>query len=716
MNMKSIAMMLTASLFFTSSFAQKSQVDNHIKNLEKTINSHWTFNYFPASDQGKGYELPVYDDSKWPAISIPHTWDNYETTKSLNSSKNADGSDNPYWKTGWGWYRKHFLINKVFDGKKVFVEFSDIRKYCKVWINGKYLGEHSGSGVSFAFDLTSYIKPGAENLLAVAVTQNPQNGLADLPEKTDESPGISDNVTIVLKDKLYIPVQGSALTDSVTIVTTPEVSEKEAAIRIQTFVKNDYSQKLLCNLLTTITDNSGKVIQSIKSEAEIDAGQLLKFDQIGKAIKNPHLWSTEDPYLYRIESSVIKDKIVTDLSSAYFRFFKPDSKENAIVEQSAKIFSDKNIANNVNIISSGETPVRIVLSGTKNNFAADRGSTIKIEASILDAKGNPTGLPKSSLRWNVSGPATLVGPYISDPEVLGNASLSNSIRSAGQPGKIHVTTSASGLISGVYEIEASEVITDNSVIQEPVLLNEGRKGVKREVIVSKRLAGVPVEINSTEEEIVITLPDGSGNKEYKKLIRDYISKNNPAVDTSSVELVSLTEILAVQLTNYEGRLPVEDFNLSAGNYNNCRLIARYINSTKLPQLFKDGLRKYYSDEIIKKGNEKDAGDEMNWLNWIPSGGTVVVVQDEHTTQIPKGVVLTKSADLKDIIASVYPQFAGFSAEAKERALLFTGKANPYVHNIGKSVNADEGEIIQGASYVAEKGQPILVPLLKFISE
>jgi hypothetical protein len=225
------------------------------------------------------------------------------------------------------------------------------------------------------------------------------------------------------------------------------------------------------------------------------------------------------------------------------------------------------------------------------------------------------------------------------------------------------------------------------------------------VLNSKRLDEIPVEIKLISDELVIK--GASGRAGYKTQIRDYISKNNPSVDTSTVECNSLTDILSTQLANSEGRLQSEDFNFSADHFNNCRLIASYISSTKLPQPFKDGLRKYYSDAIIKMGNEKDAGDEMNWLNWIPSGGTVVFVQSEKNEQTPKGVILTKNTDLKDIIAVVYPQFTNFSAEAKERALLFTGKVNPYVHSV---TSGDK------PSYIAEKGQLILVPLLKFISE
>jgi hypothetical protein len=67
--------------------------------------------------------------------------------------------------------------------------------------------------------------------------------------------------------------------------------------------------------------------------------------------------------------------------------------------------------------------------------------------------------------------------------------------------------------------------------------------------------------------------------------------------------------------------------------------------------------------------------------------------------------------LADVIAVVYPQFTNFSQEARDRALLFIGKANPYVH---QDIVEENGK--QTITYTAEKGQPILIPLLKFISE
>ena len=155
--MKIATLLLPAFLLFSVSFGQNKPADNQkSRRIEKIINSQWTFNYFPNSGESKGYEAPAFDDSKWIAISIPHTWSTYETTGELHPFiRNASEADNPYWWLGWGWYRKHFLLNKEYSDRKVFIEFEGVQKYCKVWLNGKYLGDHKGGYGSFDFDITN---------------------------------------------------------------------------------------------------------------------------------------------------------------------------------------------------------------------------------------------------------------------------------------------------------------------------------------------------------------------------------------------------------------------------------------------------------------------------------------------------------------------------------------------------------------------------------
>jgi beta-galactosidase len=1037
--MKFITLLLSFIFSISVSNGQKKPVEiQKSRRIEKVINSQWTFNYFPTETADKGYESSGFNDSRWPAISLPHTWSTYETTGELHPFiMNAAESDSPYWWIGWGWYRKHFTINQDYSDRKVFVEFEGVQKYCKIWLNGRYLGDHKGGYGSFDFDITQFLKPGQDNVLAVAVN-NQQKDQFRIPPMAAGNfnvyGGIYRDVTIVLKDKLYIPMQGSASHEGGTFVTTPNLSEKEGTVRVQTWVKNDNLQKKTCTLQTSVFDAANKLVQVLKTDAIIDPGKLFKFDQVFKPVKNPHLWSNEDPYLYRVYSEVMDGKAVVDTYTTPmgFRWFRWDYKENflyvngkkmmihggnrhqeypwlgdaipkwitvmdytdmasnlnynfmrtahypndkmvydladkfgivideespsiknqefavevqeqqmkemirrdrnhpsimlwsmgnetnhavdskfAVAEDTTRILTarrvtdgsagkyvkhtDDNLAienllrctirgwynkdvkdlepvdsqhsgteehqqnmlkasglfgtanlctwlyedhgadreylnspllhvnpkgyvdvyrvpkyayyfwqstyykkpmvfiqphywrsqylgqkkdivvnsncekvelkvNGVSkgtqspdqtnfhsvtfkditiekgtisavaitngksvttqVVMAGE-PAKIVLKSSHGKVPADRGSVVILTADIVDSQGNHVYGANNNVKWIVTGPAILVGPAVYESDInkyqemegvwYMDMPVSNVLRSTGKPGKIHVVVSASGLSSGVMDIEAEEILSDNSVIAETVLADEGRKPVDRVLLNVNRLDEVPLEIRLSYDEFNITPSDRKG---YIKAIRDYIVKNNNGIDTTMIEFKSLINLFASQLVNNNGQLIADDYNFNVDHFNNCRLIAGYINATKLPPLFKEGLRKYYSNSIIKLGSEKNAGDEMNWLNWIPSGGTVVICQDGSNTTYPKGTILTTKSELPDLIALVYPGFVSFSDDAKERALTFIDKMNPYVHIKSVSDQSREGnkEKVTTTSYTADKGQPILIPLLKFIAE
>lgn len=868
MKLKVITLLFLLLICFNLIYAQKKPAENLKRNrIEKTINSRWTFNYFPAESADKGYELPGFNDSRWSAVCIPHTWNSYETTGELRPFTRSPGeTGETSWWTGWGWYRKHFTINGNLSDHKVFLEFKGVQKYCKVWINGKYAGDHKGGYGSFDIDITGLLNTGGDNLLAVAVSYLQKDEFIVHPVSEGNlnvSCGIYRDVSIVLKNKLFIPMQGSATHEGGTLITTPGVSEKEAFVIVKTWVKNDYPQPRTCILQSTIIDGSNQAIQVLRTEAVINPGQVYMFEQKSKPVKNPHLWSVEDPYMYGINSEVIEKKEVVDNfeSSFGFRWLRVDARENSVYLNDNKIvmkgmnrhveypwlgdavpdwitkmdYSDisantgKKFVRTINypgndvsyimadkhgiiteedfsavilhnfaaeeqkmqiremirrdrnhpgIIAwsvgdeSGKSvnkafaesedstrginsvltaadhvaayfvygqikagsdsnagtpgePAKIIVSSSHNTIIADRGSVAIIMADISDSKGNHITGARNTLRWNISGPAKLVGPdyYVSyadsnrKPEEGWYTEMpaTNIIRSNGIPGKIKVTVFSGGLASGSCEIEADEVKPDNTVINEPFLSDAGRKPVISKSLFTERLDEVPLEIASASEDFNLNLADKQG---YVRIMREFIKKNNPLADTISIEFKTLVNLLANQLFNNGGTLSAVDYNFNVDHFNNSRLISGYISKTKLPPLFKESLREHYSKLIINQGNEKNAGDEMNWLNWIPSGGIVVIVPDETTVTSQKGVVFTKLTALPDIIKVVYPQFAKFSPEAIERALIFISKMNPSVHvkfmNGGDNTpGTDPGS---GVTYIVEKGQPVLIPEYKFISE
>jgi hypothetical protein len=791
----------------------------------KTINSHWTFNYFPDATEGSGYESPLYDDSNWPAISIPHTWNSYETTFELHSSAegNTGGTDNPRWREGRGWYRKHFIINPAAAGKKIFIEFDGVQKYCKLWLNGKYLGDHDGFHTSFVFDITEHTVTGKDNVLAVAVSNSGRNqaaGSAAEENRFHMFGGIYRDVRLIITDRLYITLKEAASPEKGIITGTPAISERDGVVSIRASVRNDYPDTRKCIVKTCITDRSGRNVQVLKSRVSIAPGRLYGFEQLSRPIAGPQLWSPGSPALYGVRTEVTSGGKVTDVynSTLAFKRFEWNSDDRSLLLNDEKIVlrggrlnpvhpwlgiaiprwmreaEIRNMAENLGYnylvtgivpadrflyeladrygiiiideefstaqaavetmagsrdavadskeagtgnkdtgagnkdtgagskdtaadnketgtgtrgaVSAGE-PVKIVVKGSHLRTEADKGSVVVIFADIADREGNPVKKTDRVFTWNVSGPATLAGCPVYVPD-----DGSNIIRSDGNAGIITVTVSSPGLASGSVTIEALAGQPDNTVVDEPVLSDVGRK----RVFVPEQ-ASVFSSESGLELDIIYKDIDLGRKKlsEYRREIGRIISENNPPADSASIEYRTLVSLLAAHLEKNGGILSAYDYNYNIGHYNNCRVITGYVNPLKLPQLYKDWLKRYYAEEMITKGYRKNAIDEMNWLNWIPSGGTVAVRQKAGHHLWPKGTVITATGDLAEMIAAVHPVFRKYSREAKERALVFIAKMNPYL-NKGEGGSQQDSSKAGNFKYTAGESVPVLIPFLKFISE
>src|SRR5437868_4566766 len=86
---------------------------NHVTKDARVVRSldrDWTFQYFPQQAPDKKWADAGADDSKWPAVALPHTWSVYETTRDPHPFiEHATEREDSYWWYGWGWYRKHFI-------------------------------------------------------------------------------------------------------------------------------------------------------------------------------------------------------------------------------------------------------------------------------------------------------------------------------------------------------------------------------------------------------------------------------------------------------------------------------------------------------------------------------------------------------------------------------------------------------------------------------
>jgi hypothetical protein len=67
------------------------------------------------------------------------------------------------------WYRRSFTVPASWKGERVLINFGAVDYDCVLWVNGGLVGAHTGGFDAFTFDITSFLKDGANELL-LAVT------------------------------------------------------------------------------------------------------------------------------------------------------------------------------------------------------------------------------------------------------------------------------------------------------------------------------------------------------------------------------------------------------------------------------------------------------------------------------------------------------------------------------------------------------------------
>ncbi len=270
----------------------------------------WKFNLGDIANA----QAPDFNDSGWRTLDLPHDW-SIEGKFSKDNPATPGGGALP---GGIGWYRKTFSIQDDLNKKQVYVDFDGIYRNSEVWINGHSLGMRPYGYISFEYDLTPYLKPnGQENVIAVRVDNSKQPN-----SRWYSGSGIYRNVWLVTTDKVHIDHWG-------TFVRTPEASNTSSKVAITVSIKNSTDNSTQVMVKNTIFDKDGKVIAASQSDmVTVEAGETKPIS-FTNTVDNPHLWSTEDPYLYNIHSVVEQNgKQVDDYNTSFgIRYYNFDAEK-----------------------------------------------------------------------------------------------------------------------------------------------------------------------------------------------------------------------------------------------------------------------------------------------------------------------------------------------------------------------------------------------------
>jgi len=284
------------------------------------FNTGWKFALGTRSDSP---EESGFDDSEWEDVNIPHTLKmatayldslDYKVETNLQYTFNRDV----------GWYRKHFTIDGMEDGKKMFLEFEGVMQVSEVWLNGSFIGKHEMCGyIPFIFDITDEVLVGEENVIAVRVDNN-RNGTTP-PDKSPDKVwstgfdgfdfilfgGIYRDVYLHVTGDVYIQENYVGKEAGIRI-TFPEISSASATVRIETAVRNDRAEAVEILITADVFDPGGKLVVFGSTRDTVPAQSSAMSVIIPPAILSPELWSPEHPSLYTVEIRVSGNSALLD--------------------------------------------------------------------------------------------------------------------------------------------------------------------------------------------------------------------------------------------------------------------------------------------------------------------------------------------------------------------------------------------------------------------
>jgi len=248
-------------------------------------------------------------------VTLPHTWNAIDVL-----------DDEPGYYRGIGIYKRRLKLDESVKGKKVFLIFNGVAQEAEVLVNGKSAGKHVGSYTKFIVPIADFLNYKNDTIEVIANNRFNE----DIPPLTADFTffgGIYRNVSLLITDAVHFSKDDNA--SSGVYITTPAVSAASASVQVRSLIDNSSSLTKKIQVQTSLVNAAGKSIASQISAITVVSGEHKVLLQNFKIIKQPELWSTERPYLYRVISKILDVKTKTLLDEVSnplgFRWFKFDA-------------------------------------------------------------------------------------------------------------------------------------------------------------------------------------------------------------------------------------------------------------------------------------------------------------------------------------------------------------------------------------------------------
>ena len=254
-----------------------------------SLNGIWKFHY--ARNYGstvQGFENTDYSCRDWDDIRVPAhiQMEGYDAPQYANVQYPWEGHEDihpgeiPEHFNLVASYVKYFEVPETMQGKRLFISFQGAESGIVLWLNGQFVGYSEDSFTPSEFELTEYVKEG-ENKLAAQVFKWTASSWCEDQDFFRFS-GIYRDVYLYTVPEVHVY--------DLQIRAIPTEDLTEAALEIRTNTWGKGKAKIV------LTKSGTEVFNE---EKPLDGEEIYSW-----TIKNPVLWSAEDPQLYDLTIEV----------------------------------------------------------------------------------------------------------------------------------------------------------------------------------------------------------------------------------------------------------------------------------------------------------------------------------------------------------------------------------------------------------------------------
>ena len=285
------------------------------------IRTKWAEEVSPANSHPE-YPRPQMVRPEWKSLN--GLWDYAITPKSSARPKSVDGKilvpfavesslsgvGKTFTPEDALWYRTEFTVPSSWNGKRLMLNFEAVDWKADVYLNDIQIGSHTGGYTHFSFDVTPYLKSGA-NKLELKVTDATDNDFQPRGKQVLKPRGIWYTAVSGIWQSVWIePVASAHITDYNVV---SNINDKSVDVTVDAAGTEEGD-------VVKVTLREGGVGYSTETGRpgkEVAVGMGVPGGNVTLNVREPKLWSPDSPYLYAMDIEIVRGGKTVDKVASY---------------------------------------------------------------------------------------------------------------------------------------------------------------------------------------------------------------------------------------------------------------------------------------------------------------------------------------------------------------------------------------------------------------